>query len=183
MEYRVATVEDIGDVLQLHCQYHISTISEEDKKDGFVTTALTPDDLKRLITQEQGLFIAVDNTKVVAYVMAASWHYWSQWSMFTYMIEDLSHCQYQGDVLSVHNSYQYGPICIDASMRGCGILEEIFAFALEKMSYRFKYLVTFVNKTNTRSYAAHKRKLGLDILKEFKYHSQEYYEFILSTAR
>ncbi len=77
------------------------------------------------------------------------------------------------DVLQLH--YQYH--------RGCGILEEIFAFALEKMSYRFKYLVTFVNKTNTRSYAAHKRKLGLDILKEFKYHSQEYYEFIVSTAR
>jgi len=49
-----------------------------------------------------------------------------------------------GVTLSVYNSYQYISICIDKRVRG-----------------------TFVNQINPRSYEAHTRKLGLDIIQEF----------------
>ena len=181
MRYKVATLEDIDTVLQLHSKYQIDSIKEEDKKDGFVTTAFTRAELQELITKEQGLFIALNNEEVIAYVMSASWNFWSRWDMFAFMIEDLQNCRYKGVQLSRKNSYQYGPICIDKSVRGSGVLEEIFAFSLEKMSHRFEYLITFVNKQNPRSYQAHKRKLGLEVLKEFNYNSHEYFEFICKT--
>jgi len=123
----------------------------------------------------------VEDKEIVAYVMSASWEFWSKWSMFTFMIKDLKNCSYKDVQLTIHNSYQYGPICIDKSVRGSGILEKIFAFALEKMSQRFEYLVTFVNKKNPRSSEAHKRKLGLEILKEFKYNGNEYFELVCNT--
>ncbi len=182
MEYRVARVEDIGGVLELHKKYQIDTINEADKKDGFVTTAFSKEDLYQLITQEQGLFIAVRDEKILAYVMSASWEFWSKWSMFAFMIEDLKNCRYKGVQLTTQNSYQYGPICIDKSVRGSGVLEIIFTFALEKMSQRFEYLVTFVNKKNPRSYEAHRRKLGLEVLREFKFNGNEYYEFVCPTV-
>ena len=44
------------------------------------------------------------------------------------MIEHLESLQYQDIPLHVNNSYQYGPVCIDTSMRGSGLLEKIFEF-------------------------------------------------------
>ena len=76
MEYRNATFKDIYGVSQIQEKYHISTILEEDKPDGFVTTLFTEDQFKELIEKENGLAIACDGDKVVAYAMAASWQYW-----------------------------------------------------------------------------------------------------------
>lgn len=182
MQYKVATVEDIESILTLHAKYQIDTINEEDKKDGFVTTAFTTEELTELITKEQGLFIAVDGDTVRAYVMAASWEFWSRWTMFEYMIKDLSNLEYLGRQLSVENSYQYGPICIDKSLRGTNMLKDIFNFSLGHMAKRYPILVTFVNQINSRSYEAHKRKLGLDIIQEFEFNTNKYYQFVYDTS-
>jgi hypothetical protein len=183
IELQVATKEDIKSTIELHSRYQIDGIKEEDKADGFVTTAFSQEELSSLIEQEQGLFIAKDGDKVVAYVMAASWEYWSAWPMFEYMINHLDECEFAGQKLSVENSYQYGPICIDKAYRGSGLLEDIFHFALEEMSKRYSILVTFVNKQNPRSYEAHTRKLGLEIATEFEYNSKNYYELCCSTSK
>ncbi len=74
MEYRNARLEDIPSVAALQQKYHVSTISEEDKPDGFVTTLFTEEQFKELIEKENGLAIACDGDKIVAYAMAASWN-------------------------------------------------------------------------------------------------------------
>lgn len=176
MEFRVANITDIDGVMELHAKYQIDTIAEEDKAEGFVTTSFTREELIKLITDERGLFIAVDNGVVVGYEMSASWGFWSKWAMFRFMIKDLHTIEYKGCTLTVDNSYQYGPVCLDRSVRGSGLLKELFDFAYTQMSKRFPVLVTFVNKINPRSYYAHNRKLGLDVVKEFSYNSNEYYE-------
>ena len=183
MEYRVAKLEDIESVLKLHSKYQVDTIKEEDKKDGFVTTAFTVEQLTKLVTQESGLFIAIEDDKVIAYVMAASWQYWSAWPMYKHMIKELGKLSYLGQSLSVDNSYQYGPICIDKSYRNSDVLREIFDFAREEMSKCYPILVTFVNKINPRSYQAHKRKLGLEVIQEFEYNSNYYYEMVYDTSK
>lgn len=183
MTYRVAKLEDIKNVLALHFKYQVDSIKEEDKKDGFVTTAFTKEELTELITQERGLFIGVKDDKVLAYVMSASWKYWSRWPMFAHMIKDLENLTYLGQTLSVKNSYQYGPVCVDKSVRGSGVLESIFDFAREEMSKRYPILVTFVNKINPRSFEAHKRKLGLEVIQEFEYNNNNYYEMVYDTSK
>lgn len=183
MQYRVAKVDDIESVLKLHSKYQVDSIKEEDKKDGFVTTVFRPEQLKELIEQEQGVFIGVRDGEVVAYVMAASWQFWSRWPMFAHMIKDLQNLTYLGQALSVENSYQYGPICIDKSVRGSGVLESIFDFAREAMSKRYPILVTFVNKINPRSYEAHRRKLGLQVIQEFEFNNNHYYEMVYDTSK
>ncbi|MFT5661781.1 MAG: hypothetical protein ACI9TV_002428 [Sulfurimonas sp.] len=183
MEYRLAQLEDIDNVLELHFRYQVDSIKEEDKKDGFVTTAFTVEQLSDLINQEQGLFIGIKNGEVLAYVMAASWDFWSKWPMFAHMIKDLANLTYLNQTLSTINSYQYGPICIDKSVRSTGVLENIFDFAREEMSQRYPILVTFVNKINPRSYEAHKRKLGLEVIKKFKFNGNYYYEMVYDTSK
>jgi hypothetical protein len=183
MIFKVAKVSDIDGVLQLQKKYQIDTIAEEDKKDGFVTTSFTREQLTKLIEEEQGLFIAENQDGIVAYVMAASWQYWSAWPLFAYMIQDLPNLEYRGQRLSVENSYQYGPICVDKSVRGSGVLEEIFELARKEMAKRFSFLVTFINKINPRSYEAHTRKLGLELLQEFDYNNNSYYELIYDVSK
>ena len=183
MQYRNATLKDIPGVSKLQQKYHISTIREEDKPDGFVTTLFTEEQFKELIEKEQGLAVACDGDKIVAYVMAASWQYWAQWPLFQYMIEDLPNVRYLGQTLSVYNSYQYGPICIDKEYRGSGVLQNIFEFSRIQMSERYPILITFINQINHRSYNAHVNKLGLDVIKTFEFNNNQYYELGYDTSK
>jgi len=183
MIYRNATKEDIPQISELQKKYHVSTISEEDKPDGFVTTLFTPEQFGELIDKEQGIAIACDGDQVVAYAMAASWEYWSEWPLFQHMIKDLPDTEYLGETLSIENSYQYGPVCIEKSYRGTEVLPRLFDFSRAQMNKRFPILITFINHINPRSYKAHVDKLGLDVIKDFQFNNNNYYELGYDTSK
>lgn len=181
IQLKHAELSEIDNVLKLHSRYQIDSIAEEDKPDGFVTTAFTKKQLTDLINKENGLFIAKQNGVVVAYVMAASWSFWASSPVQAYMINNLSSYEFKGVQLSTTNSYQYGPVCIDKSHRGSGLLEKIFSFALDNMSKRYPILVTFVNQINPRSLRAHTGKLGLSDLGKFEFNNNTYSWLCYST--
>jgi len=52
MQYKKAELSDIDATLRLHAKYQIDGIKEEDKKDGFVTTPFTKEQLTDLINKE-----------------------------------------------------------------------------------------------------------------------------------
>lgn len=176
MEYRNARLTDITAISTLQKKYHISTIAAEDKSDGFVTTLFTEEQFRNLIEKENGLSVAYDGKEIVAYAMAASWDYWSIWPLFQHMIADLPNIKYLGQVLSTENSYQYGPISIDKKYRGTEVLPNIYEFSRKKMSKRYPIIITFINHNNMRSYTAHTKKLGMEVIKSFKFNNNTYYE-------
>lgn len=176
MIYKNATLSDIPAIAELQKKYHVSTIIEEDKADGFVTTLFTDEQFKKLIENENGLAIACDGDKVVGYAMAASWEFWSQWPLFEYMIKDLPSTEYLGQVLSTENSYQYGPICIDKAYRGTDVLPNLFEFSRIQMEKKYPIMITFINQINPRSFKAHTQKLDLDVIKTFEFNNNQYYE-------
>lgn len=183
MTISVAELSDIDDVMALQSRYHIASISAEDKSSGFVTTLFSRAQLSALVDDERGLFVARQDGRLVAYVMAASWGFWSQWPLFAHMLKGLPELEFLGRPLSTGNSYQYGPVCIDTAVRGSGVLERIFDFARAEMAKRYPILVTFINKINTRSFAAHTRKLGLQVIQEFEFNGNQYYELVYDTAQ
>ncbi|GAA0717800.1 hypothetical protein GCM10008905_03750 [Clostridium malenominatum] len=183
MKYRNATLEDIPAISELQQRYHVSTISEEDKADGFVTTLFTEEQFKELIQIENGLAIACDGDRVIAYAMAASWKYWSAWPLFQHMINDLPATKYLGQILSTENSYQYGPVCIHKDYRGSEVLLNLFEFSRIQMNKRYPILITFINQINPRSYNAHTKKLGLDVIKTFQFNNNQYYELGYDTSK
>jgi hypothetical protein len=183
MKISVADCLDIDEVLELQKKYHIASIKEEDKPSGFVTTLFTKPQLTSLIEDEGGLFIVRKGDVLVAYAMAASWSFWSQWPMFAHMVKELHKLEFLGQQLSPENSYQYGPVCIEKSVRGSGVLEKVFDFARAKMAERYPILVTFINKINTRSFVAHTQKLGLQVIQEFEFNSNQYYELVYDASK
>lgn len=181
IELQVATLAHVDEILHLHYKYQVDSISEEDKADGFITTAFTKAHLTELITHESGLFIASVDNKIVAYAMAASWDFWSQWPMFQFMIKHLDDAALDTLLITKNNSYQYGPVCVDKSVRGQGVFEKIFNFSLDKMSCRYPIMVTFINKINPRSYKAHTAKTCLKVINEFEFNNNNYYKLACKT--
>jgi len=181
VELKSATLDNVEEILKLHYKYQIDSINKEDKADGFITTAFTESHLTSLIEGENGLFIACVNNKIVAYAMAASWQFWSQWPLFEYMIKNLNDSTYLDQVITAENSYQYGPVCVDKSVRGSGMFEKIFNFALSEMNKRYPIMVTFINKVNPRSFEAHTRKTDLQVIKHFEWNNNQYYKLACNT--
>jgi len=162
-------------VMELHKQYHISSIRCDDKADGFVTTNFTPEQLNALVEKERGITVAMDGGRIIAYAMAASWQFWSEWPLFAHMIEKLPENAFKGQTLSVNNSYQYGPICVNRQYRGSGVFQKVFFASLADMADRYPIMLTFINRINPRSYAAHTKKVGMEIVCEFQFNQNEYY--------
>lgn len=181
MTYSYGTIDDIYELLSMHKKFHVDTIPEKDKPDGFVTTPFTEELLTELIRDEKGIFVAREGDVIGGYCMAASWQFCSKWPMFQYMISRLHEVPYRDETLTMENSYQYGPICIDKPYRGKGVFQGLFQFALKEMSKKYPFMVTFVNKSNPRSVKAHADKLKLDLLKEFQYNNNHYLELICPT--
>lgn len=177
-----ANIEDLDGVLSLLKANHINYISEENKPDGFVTTNFTDSQLKALIVQERGVTIAKENDKVLAFAMAASWEFWSSWPFFAYMIERLSEFMFEDKTLTTQNSYQYGPVCIDKSVRGTGLFEQVFYASLASMRERYPVMATFINQINHRSYAAHTQKVPMTKAGAFQFNQNDYYLMACSTT-
>jgi hypothetical protein len=183
MRIQLAEMSDIDDILRLHYKYHLDSIGPEEKADGFVTTPFNRQQLEFLIREERGITVARSDTALAAYAMAASWSFWARWPMFVYMIENLPGLTLAGRHLTVTNSYQYGPVCIDGPFRGSGLLELLFEYSRRQMAPQYPFLVTFINKRNPRSFAAHTRKTGLEVVNEFSYNANEYYELAYDTSK
>ena len=172
--YLIATPEHIPAIEALQAENLVSNLSEDQQKDGFVTTPFTREQLLDAI-ENHGIFLCANNDEIVAYLVCASWQYFSKWPIFAHMVTLFPALTYCGETPTIDNSYQYGPICIAEAHRGKGILQGIFPFARTEMNKRYPYAITFVNKRNPRSYAAHIRKLGLDEISTFQFNDQEYW--------
>jgi GNAT superfamily N-acetyltransferase len=174
MEILTADLSHKAGIRALLRANHISAIAEEDKKDGFVTTQLTEEQLETLITHEKGITVAVDQGQVVAFAMAAPWSFWKAWPMFLVMLDKLEEAYLYDTRLTEENTYQYGPICVDKAYRGKGVFEKVFYASLASMAARFPVMTTFINKINHRSYAAHVRKGHMTEVSTFDFNGNHY---------
>ncbi len=177
IKMQIAFVDDIESFLELQAKYLVSNLSEEQRKDGFVTTPFTIEQLKEIIKTE-GLFVAKIREKVIGYAFAGTWAYFSQWKIIEEMGKMLP-INFENQEVTFENSFQYGPICIDLEFRGSGLINLLFEFMRINMVNKFPISVTFINKINERSRKAHVEKLGWKIVKDFQFNGNNYYYLML----
>jgi hypothetical protein len=174
LKIQVAKLEDIDGVMALQEQYLVSNLSEEEKKYGFVTTPFSIEQLTYVIKNE-GLFIAKDNQKIIAYIFAESWDFFSQYPIFEYMISLFPKLEFLDFEINSTTSFQYGPICIDKKYRGKGLITLLFEFMRIHIVKRYPLSLTFINKTNVPSLKAHNEKLKWTVIAEFEFNNNDYY--------
>jgi hypothetical protein len=179
---RLATENDFQGILDLQERNLFELLSDSEKENGFVTTRFTSSQLKEIL-DERGLFVGECDGKILGYTMAAGWDYFSQWPIFPFMISRLFGYDFDGTIVSDQNTFQYGPICVDAGLRGTDAFRRIFEEMRIGVATRYPVGVTFINKVNDRSYKAHTRKLGMVVVDEFEFSGREYYGLAFDTAR
>jgi len=178
-----ATLEDISGIFELHRLYHNDTVSDEDRPSGFVTTNFTEKQMHDLIAMHDGVTIAKgDDGSILAYATAAPWSFWAEWPLFTYMIERLNEYKLSDTIITLENSYQYGPVCVHSSVRGTGVFEQVFYASLANMEQRYPIMATFINQINGRSYAAHTRKVPMTLAGTFQFNNNNYYLMACPTS-
>lgn len=171
---RLANREDIDGILTLQDKYLYRNLSELDRKKGFVTTPFTISQLEEIIKQN-GLFIAENDSKnIIAYAFAGSWKYFEQWEIFNFMVSRFPQLSFYGKKITTENSFQYGPVCIDEKYRGKGLLNQVFEEMRLEFSKKYPISITFINKINEISTAAHTKKLGWEIIDEFQFNNNTY---------
>ena len=179
-QIRLAEVGDIEGIRALMKKYHRDTISDEDRPDGFVTTAITDGQLTELIEKERGVMIIAEpsgagHDKVLGFCFAAPWEFWTAWPLFRHMIGIIPDYEFDGKKLIVEETYQYGPVCVDRSIRGTGAFEDLFFASLEQFRDRYPVMLTFVNQINKRSENAHNNKAHMETLGTFDFDGNHFF--------
>lgn len=80
-----ATPAHIPGIITLQNKYLFAHLTPEERKKGFVTTPFTESQIKDAM-DDTGLFIALEGEKLVGYVFAGTWAYFSAWPIFPFMI-------------------------------------------------------------------------------------------------
>ncbi|AFL82501.1 hypothetical protein Aeqsu_3063 [Aequorivita sublithincola DSM 14238] len=171
---RIGSKSDIEGVQQLQEKYLFKNLSEKDRENGFVTTPFTIAQLEE-ITKQNGIFIAEnENNLIIAYAFAGSWEYFKQWEIFNFMVARFPQLSFNTNEITVKNSFQYGPVCIDKPYRSKGLLNQIFEEMRIEFVKKYPISITFINKINVISEKAHTQKLGWKIIDEFQFNNNTY---------
>lgn len=173
MNSRLATFNDIHQVLALQKENLYANLTAIEREDGFVTTPFTYAQIRAIIT-ESGLFVTEIEDKIIAYAFAGSWKYFSQWEIFKVMVASFPQLIFDGKRINTRNTFQYGPICIQKNHRGNGVLQSIFEKMRIEMLKKYPISITFINKENKRSLFAHTQKLNWEIIDEFQFNQNTY---------
>lgn len=173
-EIRLGNSKDITGVLRLQEQNLYANLSEEELKNGFVTTPFSKQQIVEILDQN-GLFVCVkEDQKVIAYVFAGSWDYFAQWEIFNVMTSRFPNLSFHQVPITTTNSFQYGPICIHKDYRGQGIINSIFEAMRLVFVDKYSLGITFINKINKISTRAHTHKLGWQVIDEFEFNKSPY---------
>lgn len=171
---RIGNTNDIEGVLALQEKYLFRNMNEEERKQGFVTTPFTIAQIEEII-KENGIFVAENEQQtIIAYAFAGSWKYFQQWEIFNFMVARFPTLYFNGKEITTENSFQYGPVCIDKSYRGKGVLNLIFEQMRNEFLKKYPISITFINKVNAISEHAHTKKLGWQIIDEFQFNNNTY---------
>lgn len=179
---RIGNHNDIGGVLALQRANLFDNLSPDERKQGFVTTPFSADQIGELI-RERGVFVAEEQGEIMGYVMAGSWEYFSKWPIFPLMVSRLKSLAASGMPVLPERSFQYGPVCINSALRGSGIFPVLFEEMRREFALRFPVGITFINRVNARSYKAHTQKLGMTVIDTFDFSGRSYYMLSFDTSR
>jgi len=152
--FRRALDEDLVGVYELQVQNHADNLSGSQKKDGFLSICFNAEQLKEM-ADDGIMIVALCGVRVVGYLSTQTCQYNLEIPISKVMIETLSHSIEQDRTLVC------GPVCIDSSFRGQGILEQMYAHLARESTGTFTTGITFVSASNPRSIAAHRDKLNM----------------------
>jgi L-amino acid N-acyltransferase YncA len=173
MDLRRATPQDFSEILKLQAANFIDNLRVEDLRDGFLSAEFTSRQLEE-IANDVALLVASDKGRVLGYLCACSCDYYKQFPLLAKMIRSFDSIHYLGKPLSSYRLFIYGPVCVDKSYRGHGLLHGLYDVLLREVSGIYEVGTAFVSKDNPHSLSAHVNGLGMANTGEFEFRGRHY---------
>ncbi len=147
---RADTLSELNQILELQRINLPESLSAEDRVgEGFVTVHHDLDILQRM-NEACKHIIAIVNDEVLGYALCMS-------PLFREDIPILKPMFIKIDQVLPNASYMVmGQICIDKKFRKQGVFQGLYKFMVSQMKPDYDYIVTEVDRKNTRSMGAHK---------------------------
>jgi hypothetical protein len=146
-------LQQILDLQEINLRQNLSSVEMEDQ--GFLSVKHDVSSLKSI----SGAFhhvIAKDNGKVVGFAMVMLKEHKDHVPLMIPMFNLMDGITYKGKLLSQHNYFVMGQICIDKNYRGQGIFAGLYEKLRFEMCDDFELVITEVDVKNFRSTKAHK---------------------------
>jgi hypothetical protein len=166
-QFRRAAPEDCPAILRLQSANHIANLSEEGRKEGFLSAEFTPKQVAAM-AEDLGTMIAVVENKVAGFLCAFRREFNTGSPVIAKMLDSYDLVKFEGKPLSAYNNYIYGPVCIDREYRRKGLLRGLYEAQRRDLAGRFEVGVAFVSRDNPHSLHAHVAGLGMTEVGEFE---------------
>jgi predicted GNAT superfamily acetyltransferase len=173
MTFRKANPADFPKILELQKLNLLQNLEPQDQKAGFLSIEYSAEELA-LLNQELGIFVALKDDHLAGFLINQTMEFAVQSPLITAMVKRFSEVQYNGRPLSSFRTFIYGPVCVDRKQRGRGILEGLYDVMLKTLQGQYDVGVAFVSDNNPRSFYAHRDKLGMNVVDEFRFNDQKY---------
>ena len=91
------------------------------------------------------------------------------------MMQALDSISFQGCPIKSYNFFIYGPVCIDSSHRGSGLLRKLYSALLRQATGIYEVGIAFVAEDNPNSLQAHIKGLNMMVVGDFKFRGHRNY--------
>ena len=167
IEYRRAKPEDYSPILDLQSANFIANLSEEERKEGFLSAQFTVEQTT-WIAEDLGTMVAVVGNRVGGFVCAFRKEFDTGSPVIAKMLDSFDRLSFQGKPLNFFSSYIYGPVCIGRDYRRRGLLRGLYEAQRKDLAGQFEIGVAFVSRSNPHSLSAHVAGLGMTEAGDFE---------------
>jgi hypothetical protein len=154
-------------VLRLQSANFIANLSEEERKDGFLSAEFTLEQVAAM-AEDLGTMLALAEDRLAGFVCAFRREFATGSPVIAKMIECYGDLKFEGKPLSFYHSYIYGPVCIARKYRRHGVLRGLYEAQKKDLAGKFEVGVAFVARANRHSLEAHVAGLGMSEIGDFE---------------
>ncbi|MFA6210499.1 MAG: hypothetical protein WCT03_12735 [Candidatus Obscuribacterales bacterium] len=184
ISYRRARDLDFEQIVHLQNLYLEANLNTDQKQDGFLSGQFTTDQFCQ-IDADGAVVVAYEQTDdgsdVKAFLCASSPAFNLPFALPRAMIESFPQAIFEGKPLSQQAVLVAGPVCVDVSCRGKGLVRELYRAISGVVPDLYEVVVVFVSVANLRSINAHKN-LGMSVVSGFSFNEKEYVTMACSIA-
>ncbi len=174
MIFRRLVPRDLPSLLELQEANLLGNLPAELQKDGFLSARFAAEQLAQM-NREAALVVAEDHGRIVGYACSAGVNFSRQFPILDAMIATFGRLTYLGASLIDARVCIYGPVCVDRTWRGRGVLRGVVSRMKEELAGQFDVAAAFISKANPRSVAAHVDGLGMTILGDYAFGAGRYW--------
>ncbi|MBY0358347.1 MAG: hypothetical protein K2W82_10135 [Candidatus Obscuribacterales bacterium] len=177
MEFRKAIGDDYAKIVELQNRNLASVLSSEAAKaDGFLSGSFNAEQFAAM-NSDLAVVVCLEQERLLGFLCASTIEFSKEYAIPAAMIKRYESCLYAGIALSEYNSCVCGPVCIEKSQRGLGLLAKLYQSLFELLPEKYNLAAVLIALNNHRSLVAH-QKLGFETVDRFPFNQAEFHTLV-----